>query len=107
MEPLFKKAPDREFSKPKNQEAYLLETHNAFDLLHKEIDINRAEQELLKQRIDLMKNFVNDLPDFDSEYSMLRTQIQMDQIELDEIKRRENFLSEQLNQLTQKKHKLG
>lgn len=103
MEPPIKKASSRDFSNPKNQQAYLHETHNAFDLLHKEIDINHAEQELLTKRIQLMKNFVNDLPDFDSEYSMLRAQIQMDQVELDEIKRRESALSEQLNIIEQQK----
>jgi len=105
MNPLFKKASSRDLSNPLNQQAYLLETHNASDLLHKEIDINCAEQELLKQRIQLMKNFANDLPDFDSEYSMLRAQIQMDQVELDEIKRREDALTEQLHTLEQRKQK--
>jgi hypothetical protein len=104
MEPLLNKISERDLLKPENQKAYVLETHNAFDLLQKEVDINHAEQELLSKRIQMMKNFVNDLPSCDSEYSMMMAQIQMDLIELDEIKRREEAISKQLHELSKPKH---
>ena len=104
MESPLKKAPARDFSKPENQQAYVLESHNGIDLLHKEMDVNRAEQALLLQRIQMMKALVNDIPSSDSEYSMLLAQIQMDQVEFDEIKRRENAITEQLKKHSHPKY---
>jgi len=105
MKQLFNK-PTFDLSTPEHQRDFVLEAHNAFDLIHKELDINHAEQEIIAQRIKMMQNFVNDLPSSDSEYSMLTTQIQMDRVELDEIKRRENDLTEQLNKLSQPKTRI-
>ena len=106
MKSSLKKAPSANLSDPENQQAYLQDTHNGIDLLHKEIDINRAEQELITERIKLMTDFVNDLPSSDPQFSMLRAQIQMDQIELDEIKRRENTIVEHVKTLS-KQNKLN
>lgn len=58
--------------------------------------MNQAEQNLLVKRVQLMKGFVNDLPSSDPQYSMLLTQIQMDQIELDELRVRAHLLSQKL-----------
>jgi hypothetical protein len=97
--PQFKKESPPDFSKPENQQAFLLEAHNAAALLQKEIDVNQAEQDLLSQRIRMMKEFINQMPASDPQYSLLITQAQMDQIELDELKRREGMISEQLKKL--------
>lgn len=97
MKPPFdqkKNPPD--FSKPTNQEAYVHEAHNAEALLQKEMDVNRAEQNLLNQRIQMSKGFINELPESDPQYSTLSTQTQMDQIELDELKRREGAIADRL-----------
>ena len=96
---LRKKDPSPDFSKPDTQKAYVQEAHNAPDLLHKEIDVNRAEQGLLIERIRLMTNLINDLPESDPEYIVLLTQTQMDQIELDELKQREEAIGIQLNSI--------
>jgi hypothetical protein len=101
MKTSLKKTPT-DLSQPENLETYVHDTHNRIDLLHKEIDINHAEQELILERIQLMTSFVNDLPSSDPQYSMLRAQIQMDQVELDEMKRREQTISEQLKTLSKK-----
>lgn len=85
-----------DFSLPKNQQAFVQDANDAVSLLKKEILVNQAEQNLLGQRIRLMKEFVSDLPSSDPQYSMLLTQIQMDQIELDELKRREHSISDQI-----------
>lgn len=85
-----------DLSKSKNQETYVQEAHNAEALLQKEMDVNRAEQDLIRQRMQMSKSFLNELPDSDPQYSMLRTQIQMDQIELDELQVRENAIADHL-----------
>jgi FtsZ-binding cell division protein ZapB len=100
--PLKKEKSD--FSDPQVQEAYIKDAHDAISLLHKELDINHAEQELIKKRLQLMNDFCNDLPSSDPQYSMIRIQIQMDQVELDELKRRENDLLERINLLVRKKN---
>ena len=85
-----------DFSKPQNQQAFVQDAQDAVSLLQKEITVNQAEQNLLDQRIRLMKEFVKDLPASDPQYSMILTQIQMDQIEVDELKRRERSIAEQI-----------
>ncbi len=69
---------------------------NRKDLLQQEYDTNLAEANLLRHRIALMKEIVNDLPSSDPHYSKLTIQIQMDQIELDELAVRATLISQQL-----------
>jgi hypothetical protein len=89
-------APD--FSKPAEQKAFVENTQDAKSLLQKEYDTNQAEQVLLVQRIKLMKSLINDIPSFDPQYSMLVTQVAMDQVELDELKVRAILLSQKLTE---------
>lgn len=77
---------------------YVQEAHDWVSLLYKELDVNRAEQALLAARIRMMTEFVNDLPASDPQYSMLRAQLTMDRVEIDELKRREGFIEQQLRQ---------
>ena len=84
------------FSKPEIRQAFVEEAHTAADLLHKELDVNLAEQALLEDRIRMMNQFINDLPSSDPQYSMMLSQLQMDQVELDELKRRADTIEEQL-----------
>ncbi len=88
-----------DYTKPQNQLAFVQDARNAGALLKKEIIVNQAEQNLLNQRIRLMKEFVKELPASDPQYSMILTQIQMDQIEVDELKRREHSIADQINNL--------
>jgi hypothetical protein len=99
MKQLFKKPATPDLSKTQDQEDYVLAAHNAAALLQKEIDVNRVEQELLKQRIKMMKQFLNDLPESDPQHFMILTQTDMDRIELDELLRRETNLVDQLNKI--------
>jgi hypothetical protein len=85
-----------DLSKTEDQLAYVLEAHNAEALLHKELDVNLAEQGLLNQRMKMSKIYLNDLPSTDPNYTSLATQTQMDLIELDELKRREELISDRL-----------
>lgn len=85
------------FSNPAVQQAFVHETKDNKELMQKELDVNRAEQNLLKKRIELMKSFVNDIPSSDPQYSMLLTQVDMDQIEMDELKTREILLIQKLS----------
>ncbi len=91
------KTPD--FSKIEAQQAYVREAHDSKALMQKELDVNLAEQILLNQRVQLMKGFLNDLPSSDPQYSMLAAQIQMDQLELDELRVRASLLSQKLSDL--------
>lgn len=93
----FKNESSPDFSVPQNQQAFVQDAHDALSLLKKEITVNQAEQNLLGQRIRLMKEFVGDLPASDPQYSMILTQIQMDEIEVDELKRREHSIVDQIN----------
>lgn len=77
-------------------ESFIQETKNSKALFQKELDVNQAEQNLLVKRIDLMKSSINELSADDPQYSMLIAQLQMDRLELDELKRRESLLIEKL-----------
>jgi len=101
MNPVLKIDQPPDFSKPDIQQAYVLEAHNRVSLLHKEIDINRAEQGLLVERIREMNHLINNIPESDPDYIVLLTQTQMDQIELDELKQREKAIGEKLNSIPQ------
>ncbi len=66
------------------------------ELLQQEFDVNVAEQGLLEKRIATMKTLLNEVPSSDPQYSQMAIQIQMDQIELDELKYRASLISKQL-----------
>ncbi len=66
------------------------------ELLHKEMDLNLAEQNLLNQRLLLLKSQLNSIPDFDPEYISLLAQMDLNQIELDELKIRASNIGERL-----------
>lgn len=67
------------------EQTFVQDTHDANVLLRKELTVNLAEQNLLKQRMQLMREFLNDLPSKDPQYSMIALAIQADQVELDEL----------------------
>lgn len=83
-------------SNPAAAQAFVHEARDARTLMQKELTVNHAEQALLEKRILMMKDFINQLPASDPQYSMLITAIQMDQIELDELKNRELTLNQRL-----------
>lgn len=95
----FKKEPFLNLSNPDARNAFVTEARDTASLLHKELDTNLSEQAILAQRIRMMKELANDLSSSDPQYSMIRLQIQMDLIELDELKRREDVIAEQLKHL--------
>lgn len=92
-----KKETTPNFSDPNARQAYVQQVQNTKELMQKELDVNQAEQNLLVKRIELMKSFVNDIPSYDPQYSMLLLQIQMDQVEIDELKVRETVLNQILS----------
>ncbi len=92
--PKKEEAPD--FSKAAVQQAFVQSASDSKSLMQKELDVNQAEQVLLTQRIQLTKSFINDLPSSDPQYAMLLTQLQMDQVEIDELKVRETLLIQKL-----------
>lgn len=78
-------------------QAYVQTTQDARGLLQKELIVNHSEQILLQKRIDTMREFICDLSASDPQYNMISLAIQMDQIELDELKTRELSLLDCLN----------
>jgi hypothetical protein len=96
MQPFPKKDNTPDFSNPLIRQAFVQNTENSKELMQKELDVNQAEQLLLKKRIALMKSYANDLPSWDPQYAMLLAQVQMDQIEIDELKVRQALLAQQL-----------
>ncbi|MBM3184321.1 MAG: hypothetical protein FJZ64_03340 [Chlamydiae bacterium] len=99
---LFKKPESADFSKPHVQRSFLEETYSSDELIKKELEVNKSEQLLLNQRLQMMGSFLNELPASDPQYSMLLAQIQMDKIELSELKLREINLTERLTLLEEK-----
>jgi len=69
---------------------------NALSLLQKELIVNHSEQLMLKKRMQLMQEFMNDLPSHDPQYSMIAVAIQADKIELDELQLRANALLQKM-----------
>ena len=69
------------------------------DLLKQEIDVNMQEQVLVNKRITLIKDTFKIMPNTDPEYAILLTQLEMDQIQLDELKFRENALKSSLQNI--------
>lgn len=96
QKPLFKKTETPNFANPAVQKAFVEDIRTTKELLLKELDLNRAEQVLLKQRIEIMKSFINDLPASDPQYGMMLIQTQMDQVEMDELKLRESAIIQQI-----------
>jgi hypothetical protein len=92
MTDLFIKPPVRNLSNPQDQTAYIQEAHNAEELFRKELDVNIAEQNLLRKRIRMLEELINDTPSDHPNYSQMVAQVNMDQIELDELEIREEFI---------------
>lgn len=78
------------------QEEPFDETQSDRELLQKELSVNQAQQVLLEKRLARCRSVLNDLPPSDPQYNTLLAQVQMDQIELDELKVRASLLREQL-----------
>ena len=98
MHPFSNKEKVPDFSKPVVQQSFVEEAHDSKALMQKELDVNQAQQALLDKRIRLMKSFINDLPSSDPQYSMLMRQVQMDQLELDELKLRAELFTQKLSE---------
>ena len=95
---LFRRPETPDLSNPAIQKLFVEEVSSGYDLVEKELAVNLSSQNLLEKRIRMMQSFVNDLPSSDPQYSMLLIQIQMDRVELDELKLRSSFLREQITE---------
>ena len=97
--PFYKKPETPDYRNLAAQQAFIEETKTNKELMQKELNVNQAEQGLLGKRVRMMKEFLNELPARDPQYSMLSVQIQMDQIEIDELKMRESLLSQKISEV--------
>ena len=72
-------------------------THNDLEsrqklLIKQELDVNLQQQNIVNQSIKTIKEFFQNIPNTDPDYAILLTQMEMDQIHLDELKKREDEL---------------
>ena len=95
---LFKRAETPDFENPQVRQNFADSTESTEELLKKEIEVNQTQQLLLQKRIDMSTSFADDLPASDPQYSMCLRTIQMDRIELDELKARERILVQKLTE---------
>jgi len=65
-------------------------------ILINEIDVNLQEQLLLKKRISLMQECMNEMPNYDPTYFSLDKQVLIDRLHLDELQRLEEDLISRL-----------
>ncbi|HSX38289.1 MAG TPA: hypothetical protein VLE95_05605 [Chlamydiales bacterium] len=93
---LFKKYDTPDLSDPMMRRIFIEDAHSGIELMRKELSVNQMEQSLVTKRLEMMQTFANDLPSSDPHYSMLLAQIQMDLVELNELKLRESSLSSRL-----------
>lgn len=99
--PLYKKPEDVDLSKESDQKEFVKETLSSQELMQKELDVNQANQILLNKRILLMEENLNNIPSSNPQYSDMAIQIQMDNIELDELKLRQIKLEEEIKKQKQ------
>lgn len=95
--PLYKKPEDANFTNPLAQQKFTDETQSSQELMQKEFDVNQVNQRLLEKRILIIEDTLNNIPSSDPQYSMLAAQLQMDKVELDELKIRSETLSRLLS----------
>jgi hypothetical protein len=89
----------KDFAAKAFEQAYIHDIKDERHLFQKELILIQMEQTLLDQRIQTMKSFVNDLPAYDPQYSMILTTIKMDQIELDELAARKLAILSKMDQI--------
>jgi hypothetical protein len=81
------------------EQAFVFGIQDAASLLRKELTVNHAEQVLLQKRVRLMREFINDLPSTDPQYSMIAGAIEMDRIELDELQLRSDSILQKMESI--------
>ena len=91
------KSPAPNFANPAVQRSFVDGVDSANELMHKELDVNQAEQNLLQKRILLLKDSIDNLPSSDPQYSMMLHMMNSDKIELDELKIRAAAIRNVLN----------
>lgn len=75
---------------PKNQK---------ISLLKQELDVNIEEQGVVNQRLNLLKETLEKFPNTDPQYAILFTQKEMDQIQLDELIKRQEEIEDIIRSL--------
>ena len=81
------------------EQAYIVGNPDATTLLQKELTVNHTEQVLLKKRMQLMQEFMNELPSYDPQYSMIAVAIEADKVELDELQIRAGSLLQKIEEI--------
>ena len=66
------------------------------DLLKQELDVNLQEQVIISKKINLIKDLFQKISTTNPQYSILVQQLEMNQIELDEFKYREDEIKSKI-----------
>lgn len=69
---------------------------NKSSILHKDLDLNLEEQRLLKKRIYLSEEKLKTIGKEDPEYSVVQLEIKSDQVQLDELMKKEELIKDQI-----------
>ena len=96
QKPLFRKNEDPSIADLQYQNQIIEETKSPKDLVQKELTINKLYQQEIQKRIHILKESIKNLPQHDPNITFLMTQLEMDRIELDELKIREKNLQKNI-----------
>jgi hypothetical protein len=77
--------------------------NNKLDILRKDLEVNTEEQVIINKKLMILQDTINETANTDPSYALIQTQINMNQIELDEIKIRAEDLKKQLKIIAKQK----
>lgn len=92
QKPLFKKNEDPSISNLQYQNRLIQETKTPKELVQQELTVNKIYQQEIQKRICILKESIKNLPRHHPNITFLMAQLEMDRIELDELKIREKEL---------------
>lgn len=96
QKPLFKRNEDPSIASLQYQNQFIEEAKTPKDLVQKELTVNKLYQQEIQKRIHILKESIQKLPHHDPNISFFMTQLEMDRIELDELKIREKELQKNI-----------
>jgi hypothetical protein len=69
---------------------------NKLAILKNDLEVNAEEQVIINKKLMILQDTINETPNTDPSFALIQTQINMNKIELDEIKIRAEEIKNQL-----------
>jgi hypothetical protein len=69
---------------------------NKLELLKKDLEVNLEEKVIINKKLEILKGLMHETPNTDPSYALMQTQVNMNQIELDEIINRSEEIKNQI-----------